>query len=91
MMVEQFCYRIEGVVQGVGFRQYTRQKAQSLGLKGYVKNLPDGAVECVAEGSMEQLEKLLQALQRGPAFSRVDSIRKEKVKAGTLRGFDINY
>ena len=89
--MEQFRYHIEGVVQGVGFRQFTSQKAQSLGVKGYVKNLPDGSVECIAEGTKEQLEKLVQSLRRGPAFSRVDSISAEKVKPGALRGFAINY
>ena len=89
--MEQFLYRIEGVVQGVGFRQFTREKAEKLGLRGYVKNLPDGAVECLAEGSKEQLEKLLQALRRGPPSSRVDSIQQERVKAIPLRGFAINY
>ena len=89
--MEQFCYRVEGVVQGVGFRQFTQRKAQGLGLRGYVKNLPDGAVECLAEGSKEQLEKLRKALKQGPAFSRVDAVKKEKVKAGPLRGFSIEY
>lgn len=89
--MEQFRYCIEGLVQGVGFRQFIQQKAKNLGLKGYVRNLAEGSVECVAQGAKEQLESFLHSLQKGPSFSRVDSISKEKIKTETFGNFLIRY
>ena len=66
--------RIIGIVQGVFFRSYTRQKAQSLGLKGWVANLRDGTVKVVAEGPEERLQELVQFLQHGSPQARVDNI-----------------
>lgn len=54
---------VSGRVQGVGFRYWVRQEAQSLGLVGSATNLPDGRVEVVAEGTRESCEILLAALQ----------------------------
>jgi len=54
---------LEGVVQGVGMRLYVREIAHALGLTGYVKNLADGRVEVVAEGSSRALKRLLERLK----------------------------
>lgn len=66
--------KVHGVVQGVGFRFFCQRNARQLNLKGYVKNLPDGTVELVAEGEKESLEQFLKLLQRGPALARVDKV-----------------
>ena len=66
--------KISGIVQGVGFRAFVWRNARSLGLKGYVRNLPDGTVEVVAEGDEQALRKLIDLCWRGPAFARVDSV-----------------
>ncbi len=50
---------VSGLVQGVFFRAHTREKASELFLSGWVKNLPDGRVEILAEGERENLEKLI--------------------------------
>lgn len=66
---------IEGHVQGVGFRYFVMEKAQNLGLTGFVRNTWQGEVEVSAEGVREDLELLLEALRRGPGgayVSRVD-------------------
>lgn len=67
---------VVGGVQGVGFRVFVHAKAIELGLKGYTGNLPDGSVKVVAEGEKEELLVLLSALEKGPALSRVDEVRK---------------
>ena len=54
---------VTGRVQGVGFRYWVRQEAESLGLAGSATNLPDGRVEVVAEGAREACETLVAALQ----------------------------
>ncbi len=61
-----------GMVQGVGFRYFTFKKARELGLKGFVKNLPDGTVEIEASGEREELEELLQAVRQGPRSAVVN-------------------
>jgi acylphosphatase len=71
---------IEGRVQGVFFRDSTRRKAIELGLKGWVKNRFDGAVEVVAEGPKENVEKLVEWCHHGPPAARVTSIHEIKEK-----------
>lgn len=83
---------IYGRVQGVFFRDFTRKCAEELGLTGYVRNLPWGGVEVVAEGEKEKLAALVSYLKRGPPAAVV-----EKVEAGwggyggRYSGFEIRY
>jgi acylphosphatase len=72
-----------GRVQGVFFRDFTRTQAIALGLTGYVRNLPDGTVETVAEGAREALESFLAQLRMGPPSARVDRV---EVQWGDHRG-----
>lgn len=65
---------VRGRVQGVGFRFFVRRVASDLGLYGYVRNSPDGAVEVVAEGPRPVLEHLLAVLRQGPPHARVDEV-----------------
>ena len=62
-------------MQGVSFRYYTRLEAQRLALMGWVRNEPDGSVTIVAEGTEEQLERLISFLEWGPRGARVDDFR----------------
>ena len=81
---------ISGRVQFVGFRYYVKRKAVSLGLKGWVKNLPDGRVECSAEGLHDKLIKLIDFCKKGPFFSRVDNVSvKYGRHTGKFSGFEI--
>ena len=66
--------RITGVVQGVGFRWFVREKARRLGLSGWVRNLADGSVEVIAEGDDGQVALLEAELRRGPEGSSVDAL-----------------
>lgn len=66
--------KIEGIVQGVGYRFFTEDKAVEYGITGYVKNLLDGSVEVYAEGEKEVLEKFIEDLRRGPRMARVERI-----------------
>ena len=69
--------RVSGRVQGVGFRWMVRDTAGRLGLRGWVRNLPDGDVELVAGGDAGALDELESALARGPRFSKVDSVDRQ--------------
>ena len=66
--------RITGRVHGVGFRYFVFREAQGLGVVGWVANLADGSVRCVAEGSRDDLEALLALLREGPPASIVDGV-----------------
>lgn len=66
--------RISGRVQGVGYRDWTRHKAVSLGLSGWVRNLPAGEVEAVFSGPAETVESMLAACRRGPPLARVEAV-----------------
>jgi acylphosphatase len=68
---------VEGTVQGVGFRYFVQENAYRLNLSGWVRNRWDGTVEVTAEGERQDLEKLLQALRRGPRASTVTGVRPE--------------
>ena len=57
---------VRGRVQGVGYRMFVLEHAQRLGLRGYVRNLPDGEVEVIAEGNEDALQTLLNHLRQGP-------------------------
>ncbi len=65
---------VSGRVQGVCFRAAARRRAQTLGLTGYAKNLPDGRVEIVAEGPEEALKSFLRWAGHGPSGARVDNL-----------------
>lgn len=67
-------YIIEGRVQGVGFRYFVVRQARSMGLVGWVRNLPDGTVEAIAAGPTSALSELEDALRQGPLMSRVDRV-----------------
>ncbi len=78
-----------GFVQGVGFRQFIKKNARSLGLKGFVRNLPDGRVEIVAKSAKEQIEKLIDLCEKGPFFSEVKSVGVNFEEEEEFEGFEI--
>jgi acylphosphatase len=65
---------VSGRVQGVGFRWFVQRAAERLGVRGTVRNLPDGAVEVNAEANPAALDALIAELKTGPGMSRVDSV-----------------
>lgn len=67
-------FRVHGRVQGVFFRASAVQRAQELGLTGWVKNRPDGSVEGVAEGPRSELEKLIAWCGQGPSGAKVTNV-----------------
>ncbi len=65
---------VTGKVQGVGYRYFVAKRANQIGLKGFVKNLPDGDVVLQAQGNRSDIETLIDFLKIGPKLSRVDSV-----------------
>jgi acylphosphatase len=66
---------ITGKVQGVGYRISAQEQAQSLGLTGWVKNLPDGSVLAEAAGSLDKVQSFIRWCERGPAGAQVTSVK----------------
>lgn len=83
---------VHGRVQGVGFRDFTRSTARDLGVVGWVKNRWDGTVEIRAEGPKEKLERLINAVRRGPSLAWVERVEEEWGTATEqFTGFKISY
>lgn len=80
--------RIEGHVQGVGFRAFVEQTAAQFELKGWVRNRWDGSVETVAEGPKTVLERFIQALEKGPRSAHVSRVTSDwQPASGEFPGF----
>ena len=66
---------VSGCVQGVSFRWYTRTRALELEVSGWVRNLPDGSVELVAEGSLTNVQNIVDWCRQGPSHAVVDDLK----------------
>ena len=83
-------YLIRGRVQGVGFRYFLDAAALREGIHGWVRNLPDGGVEALAEGDADALERFERALRHGPPGARVDHVEvDDTVPSGRDTGFTV--
>ena len=80
---------IYGKVQGVGFRYSALQKANELGLKGFVKNRVDGSVYVEAEGEPEIIELFILWCKRGPSWSIVDEVIETEIPFSNYHSFTI--
>ena len=76
-------------MQGVWFRESTRQRAEQLALSGWVRNRPDGAVEAEVEGQREEVEVFVSWFGHGPPHARVETIEVEELSARGETGFDV--
>ena len=77
--------KVYGKVQGVFFRASTQEKAEELGLTGFVRNEPDRTVYLEAEGDPESIKQLEAWVHRGPEEARVDKVEVKEL--GELAGF----
>ena len=90
--MEEFRAIVSGRVQMVMFRDFTCRKARKVGVAGFVRNLPNGTVEVVAQGSKENLEKLIEYLHKGPLLSRVEKVALEwRTPQKTFDSFELVY
>jgi acylphosphatase len=83
---------IHGLVQGVNFRASTRREAERLGVRGWVRNLPDGSVQALIEGEKNKTEQLLAWCHKGPPGARVTKVDISWMPyTGEYKTFDIRY
>ena len=83
--------RIYGQVQGVFFRKYTRDKANELNIKGFVKNEPDGTVYFEAEGENENIEEFKKWCSKGSPGAKVTKVETEETELKKYKNFQIKY
>jgi len=83
---------VEGKVQGVFFRAYTRDEAERLGLSGWVRNRPDGSVEALISGDARNVDRMLEWLETGSPMSQVSRvIIKSGQQPSEVKDFFIKY
>jgi acylphosphatase len=87
--VIRFRVLISGRVQGVSFRDTCRRMAERHGVSGWVRNLPDGNVEAVFEGSPADVHRLVEWSRHGPRFAAVEDIRVQPEPHEGISGFHI--
>jgi acylphosphatase len=80
---------VKGRVQGVGFRFFAERAARELNLRGWVRNLPDGSVEAVAEGEEDALMRFVERLRQGPLGARVASVSEQEAAVEGFARFEI--
>lgn len=88
-MIRSVKVNVYGKVQGVGFRYSALQKANEMGVRGFVKNRTDGSVYMEVEAEPELLEQFLLWCQKGPSWSRVDKIMVNDIPFNNYRNFCI--
>jgi acylphosphatase len=81
--------RIEGRVQGVGYRAFVEMRAAELGLSGWVRNRRDGSVEAVVQGAPATIDDMLEQCRKGPPGSRVDRVEIIGEGVGAFDGFEV--
>ena len=86
-------YVVTGRVQGVGYRNFVEHTAGKLSVDGYVRNRRDGSVEVFAMGTPEELQKLREALERGPMMAQVSHVAEEPsdLEARYVGNFTVEY
>ncbi len=88
----RFFARVDGHVQGVGFRYFVREQGEALKVVGWVRNTHDGFVEITAEGPRPMLEELLTRVHKGPRGSFVTEVKVQWLAAtGEFSSFDVGY
>ncbi len=80
---------IHGLVQGVFFRNFIKESADSLNVKGFVRNLDNGKVEICAEGDIDNVDKLHEMCKQGPKFAKIKEISIEEIKFQDFKEFKI--
>jgi acylphosphatase len=81
--------QVRGRVQGVFFRAEARARAESLGVAGWIRNLPDGSVEAVFEGEDDRVESMVEWSRHGPTGAEVEAVDVEREDPVGERGFRV--
>jgi acylphosphatase len=83
--------RIYGRVQGVFFRAWTSEQADELGVRGWVRNCPDGRVEAHVEGEEGAVDAMIERMRGGPPSAKVDDLRIWDADICDFDGFEVRH
>ena len=83
--------RLTGHVQGVFFRAWSRDQAQSLKVTGWIRNCPDGRVEAHVEGDEPAVAQMIEHLRKGPPSARVEDVRLWDVDLCDFENFEVRH
>ncbi len=89
MVIKTVSIQVSGRVQGVGFRYYTRKKAEECKVNGFVQNKTDGSVYIEASGETIDIDTFIDWCKQGPAWARVLDIRISELPVQEWDGFEI--
>ncbi|KAH8678945.1 Acylphosphatase-like domain-containing protein [Tricladium varicosporioides] len=91
-MVTRVSFRVHGQVQGVSFRYFTKKKANSYNLTGWVRNTSNGKVEGEVQGEEDGVQKLLKDIDKGPTHAHVVKLEKSEIEVveGEI-GFEVRH
>jgi acylphosphatase len=82
---------INGRVQGVFFRAWSKEQADALAVRGWVRNRPDGHVEAHVEGEQAAVERMIEKLRRGPPAAEVESVRTWDADVCDFKNFEVRH
>ncbi len=80
---------ITGTVQGIFFRNFIKEQAEKLELKGFVRNLDDGRIEVISEGRDENVNQLVEKCKQGPPQSEIKDVQVQELKHQSFDSFKI--
>lgn len=81
--------QIDGTVQGVFFREFVKENAEKLNVKGFVRNLEDGRVETFLEGNPEEVNKMVEMCKKGPKHSQIKKVEEKEEKFQSFKNFKV--
>lgn len=90
-MVKALTVKVTGRVQGVSFRWYARQEAERLGVRGWVRNDPDGSVSALVEGEEAAVDAMVDWCRHGPSSAVVRDVAVTAAEPSGARRFDVRY
>jgi len=80
---------IDGIVQGIFFRNFIKQNAEDLNVKGFTRNLEDGRIEVFLEGNIDEVNKMIELCKKGPRHSQIKKIEIKPEKFQNFKTFKI--
>lgn len=92
--MEQIHLFVSGELRGVCYRYYSAKKAKDLGLKGFVRNVPDGRVEVLAEGEESRVDEFVNFCKNNPGYAKVEKIElkeEKEARSSIFENFEIRY
>ncbi len=80
---------IDGIVQGIFFRNFVKENAEKFNVKGFVRNLEDGRVEIFLEGGIDEVNKMIEVCKTGPKHSQIKNVEEKEEKFQDFKTFKV--